>query len=259
MNEKMITQYLERIGLTRGDAARADTETLCRIQYAHVTAVPYENLDLLRNVPLDLSEEALFDKIVTRRRGGYCFEINALLESLLRGLGYTTESRLARYLRGEDMVNAVPMRRHRIMLVRSPLLDGTYLADAGIGDRAMRWPLRLETNVEQKQFGEVYRFTSDPYYGTVLSDFHKGEWVPFFSFTDEKQAEDDYIQPSFWCEKHPASKFNKTNILSLKTATGRITVSDMTFRIFDGDTVTERELKPDELPAVLKDVYGIVL
>ncbi len=257
MNRAQTEAYLKRIGMEPDlDHRKPGFDLLCRLQYAHVTHVPYENLDILRGVPLVLEEDALYDKIVVRRRGGYCFELNCLYNALLRALGYETECFLARYLRGQV---GVQMRRHRIILARSPYFDGRVMCDVGIGDRAPRHALLFREGIVQKQFGETYRFDRDEQYGWIISDFHKGEWIPFFGFTEEKQFEVDYIMPSFWCEAHPASPFNKTNIVSLKTEMGRKTIADMTFRVFDGDTVTERTMAPGEVGGILEREFGIVL
>src|SRR5690606_20497919 len=84
--KEKIHLYLQRIGY-EGPLDRS-AKTLAQLQYCHLHTVPYENLDILRGVPISLELEDLFDKIVVRRRGGYCFELNALFGWLLRELGY---------------------------------------------------------------------------------------------------------------------------------------------------------------------------
>ena len=115
-----IQDFLQRIELDPATPIDLSLDLLGRIQTACVTSIAYENLDLIEHQPLDLSPEALFDKIVTRRRGGYCFELNGLLAHMLRVMGYSVSERFSRYLRGET---TIPMRRHRIVIVT--LADGT--------------------------------------------------------------------------------------------------------------------------------------
>ena len=101
MEKEQISKYFERINLSFDPAhALPDEELLLRLQYAHVTHVPYENLDIINNIPLKLDEASLYNKIVLKSRGGYCFELNALYNILLKALGYNTLSCFARYLRG---------------------------------------------------------------------------------------------------------------------------------------------------------------
>ncbi|MBO5671141.1 MAG: arylamine N-acetyltransferase, partial [Clostridia bacterium] len=100
--------FLARIGLT-GTPVTHTKEFLGAVQNACVLSIPYENLDILDGKPLSLKAEDIYRKIVTEHRGGYCFELNALLHHMLAEMGFTVNSRFARYLRGESKI---PFRRH---------------------------------------------------------------------------------------------------------------------------------------------------
>ena len=258
MNRIQIENYLERLQLDRSLADhKLDEELLNKLQLAYVCSVPYENLDILNNIPLKLDEESLYEKIVTNHRGGYCFEVNASYNWLLKSLGYNTLSCFSRYLRGEDKI---PMRRHRVLIVDSPDLECRYFTDVGIGERAPRLSLKLVEGIEQEQYGEIYKFEKDDFYGWVLWDFHKGQWGRFIAFTEEPQIEEDYYGTSFYCEKSPESIFNKGNIIAIKTETGRKTISNDEFRIFDGDSVYAKTMESDdEFKAILLEHFGIKL
>jgi len=249
--------YLKRIGLNLNpDNLRPDFELLRKLQYAHVTTVPYENLDIIRRVPLELTFDALYDKIVRRERGGYCFELNCAFNWLLRQLGYQTQSCFARYLRGE---NDIPMRRHRVIIVTSPFIDGRALCDVGIGERAPRYPLKLEADTIQEQFGETYQFNEDDDFGWVLADLHEEKWGVFFAFTEEKQLEVDFKAISFWCEHSPESPFRSKLMVSIKTDLGRKTIADMSYKIFESNGVTEHIIADQlELYRVLREEFGII-
>ena len=253
LTNQQIKATLTRIGLTDVTDITPTPELLAKIQYAFCTTVPYENIDILRGIPLSLDEDRLYDKIVTRHRGGYCFEINGFLGMLLRSLGYDVTDYMARYLRGET---EIPMRRHRVLGVTA--CDGTrWICDAGIGQSAFRYPLPFRAGAVSEQCGETYKVETDDFFGWVISDWHKGQWRRFYGFTEEPQLNIDYIMPSFWCEKHPDSPFTSSYMLSIKTATGRKTLDGNVFRIFDGDAVTEKCLSDTESPTVLRDVFGI--
>ena len=247
-------KYLERIGL---DLEPSHTrEFLSRLQLAHVTSVPYENLDILQGRPISLDIPTLYEKVVVRRRGGYCFELNALFAALLRRLGFSVRDYLGRYLKGEV---GIPLRRHRIIGV---MLDGKELIlDVGLGQSGPRTPLLLEEGLVQEQFGESYLFRRDPELGWVLHQLWGGEWVRLYSFTTEHQYEVDYIEPSFYCERHPDSPFNKKEIVALKTLSGRKTVDGRSFKVFsDGELVRILEnMSDDRLRRVLYDEFGIDL
>ena len=168
--------------------------------------------------------------------------MNGLYGWLLRQLGYKVTDCFARYLRGES---SIPMRRHRVLLVEA--VDGTYLCDVGTGEVCPREPLRMEEGLVQEQYGETYRLDKDDFLGWVVMDLHHGEWRQFYSFTEEPQLICDFYAVTFFCENHPSSPFFPQEMFSLKTPTGRITMDGHLYKEFDGDSVTARELRDDEL------------
>jgi len=202
------SKYLERIGFEGGIGN--DYATLCRLQYCHLSTVPYENLDILAGIPLKLDSESLFDKIVTARRGGYCFELNGAFGALLRALGFDVTDCMARFLKGEA---DIPMRRHRVLRVRCA--DGLFLCDVGVGIASPVHPVCLDTQAEQAIGGERYKITQDAFLGTVVHQCFEDVWDRFFAFIGEPQLDIDYVMPSFYCEKHLDSIFNKTAMLAI--------------------------------------------
>ena len=240
-----VKEYFDRIGLQMPETIVPDSELLRKLQFAHCTTVPYENLDMIRDVPTSLEDDALYEKIVVNRRGGLCFELNGSFGNLLRALGYGVTDLAARYLRGES---TVPMRRHRVMKVQA--IDGVWLCDVGIGEVCPREPVKLLEGVVQEQFGEKYRLEKDTFLGWVLMDYYKGAWRKFYSFTEEPQLMVDYIAPNFYCEKHPDSPFNKQEMFALKTPEGRITLDGNLYKEIVGENVAPKELSEDEMPWV---------
>ena len=237
-----VKAYFKRIGLDYPEKITPDSELLRKLQFAHCTHVPYENLDIIRGIPLSLNLDDLYNKVVSQGKGGFCFELNGLFGWLLRELGYEVTDVAARYLRGES---SIPMRRHRVLIVRAA--DGLWCCDVGIGEVCPRYPLRLEEGLEQPQFDECYRFDKDPFLGWVLMDRHHGEWRQFYSFTEEPQLDVDFIAPMFYCEKHPDSPFFPDEMFSLKTAEGRITLDGHVFKEFRNGEVTVMELEQNDL------------
>jgi len=236
-----IPAFFKRIGLPENTEITHTRELLDEIQYHQVLTVPYENLDILDGIPLSLEAEHLFDKIVTRGRGGYCFEVNGLLSAMLKEMGFDVKNYFARFLRGEA---SIPVRRHRILAVQAE--GETWICDTGIGQSAPRLPLLLKEGIVQKQCGETYRFQKEPFLGWVLWDLHNGEWRKFYSFTEEEQLDIDFSHSSFFCEKHPDSPFNKTVIASIKTPDGRYTVNDREYKEFRGDEIIYCESNMDD-------------
>ena len=247
-----VALFLERIGMEPETVIEKSVNFLGRIQLNCVLHIAYENLDILDSKPLNLEPEALYEKIVLRRRGGYCFELNGLLTYMLREMGFTVSERFARFLRNEP---AIPMRRHRVTVVH--LEDGDYLCDIGVGQIAPRLPLKLQEELIQTQNGETYRFTRDARHGWVLWDLHHGSWREYICFTDEECFAVDFLQPTFFCENHPSSPFNKTYMLAIKTETGRRTIDGRTYKVFTGEELThiEEDISDERLLSLFKNEF----
>lgn len=246
--------YLARIGMHPTDVSHT-YEFLKKLQQKHICSVPYENLDILNGKSIDLSEEALFEKIVTNHRGGYCFELGGAVAMLLSELGFRTKCHFARFLKGEEKI---PLRRHRVVVTEC---DGKrYVIEVGIGIEAPRAPLLLEEGIEQECGSGSFCFSRDAFLGWVLNEKVDGEWMPYYSFTEEEQLDIDFIQPSFYCEKHPDSPFNKSPMVAIKTPNGRRAINDHDYKIFqNGELVhIEENITDARLYEILEKDFGIV-
>lgn len=246
--------YLERIGMHLEDVSYT-YEFLKALQHNHICSVPYENLDILNEKPIDLSQEALFKKIVINHRGGYCFELNGALAHLLGELGFETKCYFARFLKGEK---ETPVRRHRVVVTECK--GKRYVIEVGIGIEAPRAPLLLEEGIEQTCSNGSFRFSKDNFLGWILSEKVDGEWKPYYSFTEEEQLDIDFIQPSFYCEKHPASPFNKSPMVAIKTPNGRRAINDRDYKVFENGELIhiEENITDARLCEILKTDFGIV-
>ena len=247
------TAYLHRVGLDEGDV-EFSYSFLEKLQRNHILTVPYENLDILNGIPISLDAEALFEKIVTNRRGGYCFELNGALTALLRDLGFEVHAYLARFLKNEQ---EIPVRRHRVVVV---LCEGErYVCEVGIGQYAPRVPLRLCEGLEQSDGYTSYKFKKEPFLGWVLYEKHGEEWRQYYAFTEEEQLEKDFIQPSFYCEKHPDSPFHRDVMVAIKTPVGRRAVNGRDYKVFEGDGLAEIEenVTDERLYELLSTYFGI--
>ena len=246
--------YLERIGMRPEDVSHT-YEFLKALQQNHICTVPYENLDILNGISIELSKQALFEKIVTNRRGGYCFELGGAIAHLLADLGFATKCYFARFLKGE---NEIPVRRHRVVVTEC---DGKrYVIEVGIGIEAPRAPLLLKEGIEQECGNGTFRFSKDAFLGWVLNEKTGDQWSPYYAFTEEEQLDIDFIQPSFYCEKHPASPFNKSPMVAIKTPNGRRAINDRDYKVFENGELIhiEENVTDARLYEILKTDFGIV-
>jgi N-hydroxyarylamine O-acetyltransferase len=195
-----LDAYFERIGWT--GPVTATHEVLTGLCLRHTASVPFENLDILLGRGISLDQESVFDKIVTRRRGGYCFEQNALFKTVLRQLGFRVTGMAARVRLGVAPDVETP-RTH--MLLRVDLDNGPYIADVGFGFTPTG-PLRLESGVEQALHLDTYRLVRT---GSVWTlEIHQdGGFVPAYVFTEEPALAVDYEMGNHYTSTHPRSFF----------------------------------------------------
>ena len=240
-----------RIGYTDGGT---DTERLRRLHRAYVTHVPYENLDVFNDRDLSLEPEDLFDKIVNRRRGGYCFEMNGFFCAVLRELGFPAYGVLARLSRdGKTFGGYV----HRMNVTEA---DGVrYLCDVGFGREGFPEPLRLELDTLQERHGLTYRIVRgvDPGMEYTVELLQDGTFQPRMGFIDRPAQQEDFVICSYYMNRSPSSPFRKMLMLNRFTETGRYSLMNLRLTYLEGEKAEVRELAWEELPQVLQTCFGL--
>lgn len=249
--------YLRRLNeapLISLSTIKPTLEMLRMLHEAHLVSVPFENLDIHCGLSLRLEEEILFQKIIGRRRGGICYELNALFARLLRELGYRV-SFLAAGIAKEDGTFG-PEYGHLALLVR--LKEGEWLADVGFSS-SFRKPLHLEAGKVQMQRECVYRLVRDGA-DWVLQQHEKGTWRPLYRFNLHPCELRDFSQMCHHQQTSPDSYFTQKRLCTRATATGRITLCE---RQFISSTHGKREERiiasDDEYIETLARNFGIVL
>jgi N-hydroxyarylamine O-acetyltransferase len=241
---------LERIGIT--ETVRADYSTLRLIQERHMLSVPFENLNIMYGLPIELDLDSLYDKIVVKRRGGYCYELNGLLAWSLRSLGFEV-SLLSAQVRRDDGTFG-PEFDHLALLVK---LDQDYMVDVGFGD-SVRHPLPL-SGEEVADVSGTYRIVSKSDSDRLF--FQKkqhGEWVSEFQFSLKPRQIDDFREANMDTQTSSESQFTQNLILSLATPTGRISVSRDSVTETIGSTKNRRPVQSEEVRnEFIKSYFGI--
>lgn len=211
--------YLQRINY---DGPMAPTaETLRKLQLAHLLAVPFENLSIHSGEPIVLEEEALFNKIVRRRRGGFCYELNGLFAGLLRSLGFKVEMLSAGVSNSEGEFG--PDFDHMALLVS---LEQRWLADVGFGDSFLE-PLLLDEREIQVQGVRAYRIVPEGDYLVLSQRDAGGEWKAQYRFTLQPFSYADYAEMCQYQQTSPQSHFTKARLCTRATTEGRVTLSGM--------------------------------
>jgi arylamine N-acetyltransferase len=199
-----LAGYFNRIGYT--GPANATVDTLRALVAAHNRTIPFENLDPLLGIPVvDLGPAALIDKLVHRRRGGYCYEQNGLMAFVLEQLGFGVERLAGRvvWMRTDD---ALPALTHQLSAVTVPGLADRFLVDVGFGGQTLSSPIRLEAGPVQDTRHEPYRLREHGD-GLMLQAQIRGEWQPLYMFTTRPQPRIDLEVGSWYVSTYPKSTF----------------------------------------------------
>lgn len=246
-----VATYLQRINYQGSTEPTA--ETLSELHDAHMLAVPFENLDIHRGREIVLDDERLYAKVVERRRGGFCYELNGAFAGLLGALGFRVKKLAAGVGRADGSYG--PLFDHMALMVE---LEERWLADVGFGD-SFRRPLRLDDEGEQAQAFGAYRIRQDG--EQRIMEQRKGDdWLPQYRFTLQPYEYSDYTGMCRYHQTSPASHFTQKRVCTLATADGRITLTNKRLITTVGDERRERELASEsEITAILRDQFGVEL
>lgn len=243
-------EYLKRIGIEADDLEATET-TLRMLQHMHLLAVPFENLDIHSGREIVTDIDLMFDKVVGRRRGGFCYELNGLFNELLRALGYTTRLISARVFNGTSYG---PEYDHAAIIVT--IDDGEYLADVGFGDFSAE-PLRFAIGGVQSDDGGTFtiRKYDDEYYDAAK--LTGDEWKSEYIFKDTARTLDEFAEMCRFHQTSPDSHFTKGRLISILTTNGRKTLTDGKFiQKLNGDRIEEKINSPDEFITKLRAEFN---
>lgn len=250
-----IEKYLERIDYR--DAPKPDRQTLERLQQAHMLAVPFENLSIHYGEPIMLDSERLYDKIVKRRRGGFCYELNTLFAELLAEIGFKVSLLSAQVATADGGFG--PEFDHMALRVD---LDEPWLVDVGFGD-SFRRPLRIRTGEEQPQDGMSYRIDQDG--DRFMLKRRPADAVDTppgieYRFGLQPHMLGDFAEMCRYHQTSPLSHFTRKRICSRATPNGRISLSDLRLIVTEDGHRTETELAGEaEFRHALHTYFSIIL
>lgn len=244
-----LAAYFTRIGF-QGPAS-ADLRTLTALHEAHALAVPFENLAIQLGEGVRLDLDSLQDKLVRRRRGGYCFEQNGLLLAVLRELGFRVEAFEARVRLGTD---ALLPRTH--MLLKVDLPEGAFLADVGFGGQGVRRPVPLDGTPSDQAPGEALRVAEEGPQ-RVLQAAQPAGWGDLYAFEPTPRHAVDFELGNWYTSTHPESRFVKTLTAQRMTPEGRLILRNLSLTEVRGGQAEERLLEVADLPRTLREVFGL--
>lgn len=249
MTTPSVPEMLDRIDY-RGPIA-PDLDCLRGVHRSWRERVPYENLDIQLGKSIDLDDEALYDKIIRRRRGGYCFEQNGTLALLLRAIGFDVtmvEGGVLREPRGDEAWG-----NHNVLLVD---VDGQrWVADVGIGD-GFREPLPLSEG-RHRQDGLDYRLERLDARTWRLHE-PPSALVASYDFHTKPARLTDFTTRNRQLSTAPDSPYVTTLMIALPDGTGTALLLSRTLRkVGPGAREPEKVAGPEQFASLLRDRFDV--
>ena len=226
---------------------------LGKLQNLHLEHIPFENLDVIRKIPIYLNLKTIYEKIVGQHRGGYCYEVNGLFHALLCELGYDAHLVSATVLRQTGKW-AKP-DTHAAIVVN---LEEPYLVDVGFGAACPRLPIPLNGNKKMDVSAE-YSITKfdDRLYDLVFEN--NNEQRTLYRFTNEPKNLIDFHEGCVFNQVSIDSSFTHHDIVTKATTSGRITLSNQSLTIVENGVQKKFNLTESEKLQTFHDLFSIKL
>ena len=245
-----LNAYYARIGLET-DGSESETELLKKIHYRHITAIPFEGIEPYMGREVAVDADSVFEKLVMRRRGGYCFEQNCLIYTALRAAGLETYGVLAR-VAGPDGFGS---HSHRMNIVT---VDGVrYVADVGYGGDCFVLPLKLECDVEQSDGRNTYRIVKGEMVQYSVQIMREGRFADMLGFDDIPALDCDFELSNYYTSSNPKSGFRMFLMCARQLDNGKVTLFGRYGSVTENGKTEHFELKDDEMAAFIRDRLGV--
>ncbi len=256
MSEKVnLNAYFERIGFSGSIAPTL--ATLEMLHALHPAAIPFENISSLIGDGVALDQPSLERKLLSEKRGGYCFEHNLMFKRILEDLDYSVRPLLARVVwTNPDGISAPPSH----LLLRVEVNGQTYIADVGFGGLTLSAPLRLRADVEQVTPHETFRLTGGEPDWTL--EVRIGDaWKPVYVFTLDEASKDDIAAINQRLSSDPESPFTRELRVALVREGARLKLHNDRFTLqpLEGEKEQREISSMESLRSVLTEQFGIVL
>lgn len=246
-----VETYLKRIDID--EIKHLDLETLQTLQYQHMTHVPFENLDVIRNIPIELDVDAFYEKVVHHHRGGFCYELNGLYFTLLQKLGFDCELVSATIHRPDG--TWARKGSHACTIVS---MDGkAYLTDVGFGDSSMG-PVPFSGEIHRDVSGSYYLHKADDkLYDLRRKRGDNTDWRTVLRIDITPMRLEDFTDACTFNQTSPGSPFTQKDLATIATPVGRITLSGDSLTTTSNGDKHETTIRANEKKDVLEQYFQI--
>jgi N-hydroxyarylamine O-acetyltransferase len=246
----LLQQYFDRIGFQ--ESGKVDIETITDMMRCQLFTVPFENLDVQAKKVVSLVPEEIVTKILHKRRGGYCYEVNGLFAMALQAMGIPYQFVAARPM-------FYPVKRPRTHMALVLTLDGIpWLCDLGFGSYGIRAPMRLDLlDVQVKQDSDTFMLTMSDSQEYVLKAMVDGEWANQYAFDLSRHEWIDFVPANYLNSTHPDAVFVQKLLIVLYNPAGRKILFGDTLKIVKDGQTELRTILPDDRISMLSREFGL--
>ncbi|HDM8177380.1 TPA: arylamine N-acetyltransferase [Vibrio harveyi] len=255
MNQTDLQAYLKKVGISQ--SLNINTDTLLLLHNAQHRRLPFENFDIALGRGISVAEQDIINKLIYRERGGYCYELNALLFNVLKTIGFD-----ARPLLGRVHLSGTPSgRTHQFTLVT--MGEDKWIVDVGFGSNTPRAPLPFVLNQDIHTDLQTFRLIEHELVGYMLqvqSYDDPEQWIDLYSLDFEHVFDGDIVCGNHYTSTSPNSHFTSSRVAALATDSGIITLFNHSLKYRANGEVVEIELEAGETYlSALKTHFGIAL
>lgn len=250
MSHFNVRKYLRRIKYK--GRLLVDASTLRALHYAHLGEVPFESLDISIGRPVSLNRDTIYEKIVQRSRGGYCYELNGCFAQLLRELGFSVQLLPAQALDPEGQYG--PPMEHMTLLVS---LEKQWLVDVGFQDPFL-YPLPLEDDTPQPQGEYFYTIQGNEVVRKRMNASPNEMWRTLYRFDKTPKLLRDFSEMNTYHQTSLESFFQSHRLVTRSTEACRQTLLDNRFIVaFEGEKSERLITSTEEYNRILQNVFNI--
>ncbi len=247
-----VDSYLKRIQQQREEPT---IDYLRRLHRAHLLHIPFENLDIHYHSKIILDYDMIFNKVIQRKRGGYCYELNGLFFHLLQNLGF--ESRIiSAQVKSEDSDEYGKDFDHMALIVYVD--EGEFLVDVGFG-KGIIYPKRISNGLVQMDYTNYYKITKDIndwYFLQASND--ASSFNTKYKFLNQSKEMIQFHPMNEYHQSSQDSMFTQRKFITKLTETGRVTLSANKLIEHNLGTLKETPIgNEDEFLALLEQHFGI--
>ncbi|MCB1066712.1 MAG: arylamine N-acetyltransferase [Simkania sp.] len=246
-----IEEYLKRIGYE--GTLDQSLETLQKLQRLHLQHIPFENLDIHLGREISLELPDVFEKLVRKKRGGYCYEMNGLLAWALDVLGFQVTLHDAKLYANDGTL--LPTSQHLVLLV---YLQETWIVDVGWG-KGFTEPLLTETSFQKDQMAQIYCSSSVSTGYQVKKLSKDGKWKPLYELLLASSTLEDFKERNRYHQTSPDSLFRKYPICILLKPEGYFELRNKQFTMDVNGEKKLESINESQMMNCLSEKFGICL